>query len=313
MSATWREQAAASGRRTCRDEARDPGDVTGVSQRTFRRAGGPGRRTRPIRRASAGLTPTRAGAALAMLVSALAVYGLAATSAFGFARLEIEGATITSEAVVRDRLALAEGQNLFEIATDPLEARIREIPAVAAAEISLGLPDTVAVRIEERVPILVWKIGERRLLVDNTGMLFARLDQSPPPSVVDLPVINDGRAESPKLSVGQSINPVDLDAATRLASLTPAAVGSAATGLSVGVTDGNGFVLSSVPESWVAVFGFYTPSLRTTELVPGQVQALREVMIQFGEPTVATVILADDKAGVYIPKPSTKPSEAPAP
>jgi hypothetical protein len=248
-----------------------------------------------------------------MLVSALAVYGLSATSAFGFARLQVEGATITTEQVVRERLDLAEGVNLFEIATEPLEARIREIPAVAAAEISLGLPDTVAVRIEERVPILVWKIGARRLLVDNTGLLFARLDKSSSVPVADLPVIDDQRAKSPKLGVGESLSPVDLDAATRLASLTPAAVGSAATGLSVGVTDGNGFVLSSFPESWIAVFGFYTPSLRTTELVPGQVQALREVMIQFGEPTVATVILADDKAGVYIPKPSTKPSEAPAP
>jgi len=282
-----------------------------VSQRTFRRAGGPGRRTRRIRRASAGLTPTRAGAALAMLVSALAVYGLSATSAFGFARLQIEGTTITTEQVVRERLGLAEGENLFEIATEPLEARIREIPAVAAAEISLGLPDTVAVRIEERVPILVWKIGARRLLVDNAGLLFARLDESA--SAADLPVIDDKRAASPKLGVGKSLTPVDLDAATRLASLTPAAVGSAATGLTVGVTDGNGFVVSSVPESWIAVFGFYTPSLRTTELVPGQVQALREVMIKFGEPTVATVILADDKAGVYIAKPSAKPSASPAP
>jgi POTRA domain-containing FtsQ-type protein len=284
-----------------------------VSQRTFRRAGGPGRRTRPIRRASAGLTPTRAGAALAMLVSALAVYGLSATSAFGFAKLQIEGATITTEQVVRERLDLAEGENLFEIATEPLEARIREIPAVAAAEISLGLPDTVAVRIQERVPILVWKIGERRLLIDSNGMLFARLDASTSGLVADLPVIDDQRAASPKLTVGKSLAPVDLDAATRLASLTPAAVGSAATGLSVGVTDGNGFVLSSVPESWVAIFGFYTPSLRTTELVPGQVQALRELLIKVGEPTVATVILADDSTGVYIPKPSTKPSEAPAP
>jgi hypothetical protein len=246
-----------------------------------------------------------------MLVSALAVYGLSATSAFGFARLQIEGATITTEQVVRERLDLAEGENLFEIATEPLEARIREIPAVAAAEISLGLPDTVAVRIEERVPILVWKIGPRRLLVDNAGLLFARLEESA--SAADLPVIDDKRKASPKLGVGESLTPVDLDAATRLASLTPAAVGSAATGLSVSVTDGNGFVVSSVPESWVAVFGFYTPSLRTTELVPGQVQALREVMIKFGEPTVATVILADDTAGVYIPKPSAKPSASPAP
>lgn len=284
-----------------------------MTQRTFRRAGGPGRRTRRIRRASAGLTPTRAGAALAMLVSALTVYGLAATSAFGFANLQIEGTTITPDAAIRERLALTEGENLFEITTDPLEERLREIPAIADAEISLGLPNTVAVRIQERRPILVWRIGDRSLLVDEGGLLFAGLDESPPSSVAGLPVIFDDRSASRNYGVGGEIDPVDLDAATRLASLTPETVGSSATGLSVGITDANGFVVSSVPRSWVAVFGYYTPTLRTTALVPGQVQALRELLVKVGEPTVATIILADDREGTYIPKPSPSPSATPKP
>jgi hypothetical protein len=247
-----------------------------------------------------------------MLVSALAVYGLSATSAFGFGRLEILGATLTSEAAVRDRLELSEGQNLFEITTDPLEARIREIPAVAAVDISLGLPDAVVVRIVERVPILVWQIGERRLLVDDSGLLFARLGKSPPASVADLPVVLDARADSVRLAVGRPIDSVDFDVARRLASLTPASVGSAATGLAVGVTDENGFIVSSVPESWVAVFGFYGRSLRTPDLIPGQAQLLQKLLLG-REPTVGLVILADDRDGTYIPKASPQPSAAPAP
>jgi hypothetical protein len=247
-----------------------------------------------------------------MLVSALAVYGLAATSAFGYARLQIEGATITTEEMVRDRLDLAEGQNLFEIATEPLEARLREIPAIARAEISLGLPDTVAVRIEERRPILVWRIGNRRLLVDEAGLLFARLSGPPPPAVAELPVVVDDRARSNRLAVGLTIDPVDLDAATRLASLTPEAVGSAASGLSVGITDQNGFVLSTVPESWVAVFGFYGRSLRTPELVPGQAQLLQRLLLG-REANIAVVILADDRDGTFVPKPSASPSASAAP
>ncbi len=283
-----------------------------MTQRTYRRPGGPGRRTRSIRRASAGLTPVRAGAALAMLFSAGAIYGLAATSAFGFTRLEIEGATITPAAAIRERLGLAEGMNLFDIATEPLEARLREIPAIAAAEISLGLPDTVAVRIEEREPILVWRIGDRRMLVDRAGLLFAELDEATPSSVAELPVIIDERADSRKFSVGQTVDLVDLDAATRLASITPEAVGSSASGLSVSVTDENGFVLGSVPESWVAVFGFYGRSLRTPELVPGQAQLLQKLLLG-REPTVELVILADDRDGTYIPKPSSSPPASPEP
>lgn len=283
-----------------------------MTQRTVRRAGGPGRRTPRIRRASAGLTPVRAGAALAMLLSAGAVYGLASTSAFGFAKLEIEGTTITADATVRETLDLTEGENLFDIITEPLEARLGTIPAVATAEISIGLPDTVAVRIEERRAILIWQVGEARLLVDRAGFLFAGLGEAPPPSVSGLPVIVDTRASSAALRVGDTVDPIDLDAATRLASLTPEAVGSSASRLAVGVTDENGFVINSVPESWVAVFGFYGRSLRTPDLVPGQAQLLQKLLLG-REPTVAVVILADDRDGTYIPKASPSPAATPKP
>lgn len=247
-----------------------------------------------------------------MLLSAGAVYGLASTSTFGFEKLTIEGATITPEAIVRDALSLSEGENLFEIVTEPLEARLAKIPAVAVADISIGLPDTVAVRIEERRAILVWQAGEKRLLVDRAGFLFAGLDDVPPPSVAELPVIVDARASSMNLAVGSIVDPIDLDAATRLASLTPEAVGSSATRLAVGVTDENGFVISSVPESWIAVFGFYGRSLRTPDLIPGQAQLLQKLLLG-REPTVAIVILADDRDGTYIPKVLPSPATTPKP
>ena len=50
----------------------------------------------------------------------------------------------------------------------------------------------------------------------------------------------------------------------------PADVGSSAGSLAVEVTDENGFVVAARPDGWSAVFGFYTPSLRTTELVPAR-------------------------------------------
>jgi hypothetical protein len=248
-----------------------------------------------------------------MLLSAGAVYGLAATSAFGFSRLEIQGSTITPEATIRDALALSEGQNLFEISTDPLAARLREIPAIESATISIGLPGTVAVRIEERQPILVWRLGDRQLLVDRSGLLFARVNGAASASVAALPVIIDTRAASRQLAVGNTVDAIDLDAATRLASLTPAAIGSGATSLAVSVTDANGFVVRTVPENWVAIFGFYGRSLRTTELVPGQVQALHELLLKVGESTVAQVILGDDRAGTLIPKASPSPSSTKKP
>jgi hypothetical protein len=248
-----------------------------------------------------------------MLLSAGAIYGLASTSAFAYNRLVIEGATIVRDGTIREHLALAEGENLFEIASEPLEARLREIPAVANAEVSVGLPDMVRIRIEERDPLLVWRVGERRWYVDRTGFLFARAPDNPQAETATLPLVSDDRVESRSLKVGASIDPVDLDVATRLGSLTPAEVGSSAAGLAVGVTDENGFVLSSSPKSWVAVFGFYGLSLRTPDLVEGQVQLLGALLTEAGEASVAVVILADDRDGTYIPKASPAPSPSAAP
>lgn len=282
-----------------------------MTSRPIRRGGGHVRRTRPIRRASAGLTPVRAAAILAMLCSAGAIYGLTASSAFGVSRIDVAGATITGAATVTDRLALVTGQNLFDIATEPLAASLREIPAVAAADVSIGLPDRVSVTIVERRPIVVWKVGERRLLVDERGLFFADVASSAVAPAIDaLPVVTDSRATSAELAVTKTLDPVDLDAAFRLASLTPAQVGSSAAGLTVAVTDEHGFVVSSGPSGWEAWFGFYGLSLRTPELIPGQVQLLKTLLVG-REPAVKTVILADDREGTYVPKATPKPSATP--
>jgi hypothetical protein len=64
------------------------------------------------------------------------------------------------------------------------------------------------------------------------------------------------------------------------------------------------------PASWSAVFGFYTPTLRTTELIPGQVRLLASLLAG-REDQVERVILADDHSGTYIPKPTPEPTKKP--
>lgn len=258
------------------------------------------------------MTPARAGATLAMLVSAFAIYGLASSSAFGFSALRIEGTTVTPDDAIRARLGVDPGGNLFSIATEPIEVRLSEIPAIAAVDVAIGLPGTLDVRVVEREPILAWQVGERRLLMDSAGFAFAELAGPPPAAIAGLPVVVDERASSRALAVSSTLDAIDLDAATRLASLTPAEVGSSARGLAVGVTDDNGFVIKSVPESWIAVFGIYVRSLRTPDLIDDQVQLLAHLLAG-REATVAKVILADAREGTFIPKASPAPSATPKP
>lgn len=279
-------------------------------------AGHQGRRARRIRRASAGLSRVRAGAALVALASAAAIYGVASSSAFEYTKLRVSGARYTDVAAVETSLAAIRGDNLFRIDTRPLESQLGELATVARARVEVQLPDTLAVTLEERKPILVWKVGERRYLVDSAGALFAKLPDQPPAEAAALPVVDDHRAASAGLSLGRNLDAVDLDAATRLASLRPADIGSAAEALTVSLTDENGFLVRSRPAVWTAIFGFYTPSLRTPALIPGQVRLLHSLLAG-REAQVERVILASDSDGTYIarptptPKPSPKASAAP--
>ena len=285
-----------------------------VARRT--RAPLPGRRTRSVRRASAGLSAVRAGAALAMLASAAAIYGVGASSAFDYARLQVDGLQFTDAAAVEAALADVRGANLFGLTTGPLEAALEKLSTVEHARVDVRLPGTLAVTLQERRPVLIWQVGARRYLADADGSLFALLGSDPPPGAAGLPVVDDRRAASAGLSVGLRLDDVDLDAATRLASLVPVDVGSSAVSLAVSVTDANGFTLETRPTGWSAIFGFYTPSLRTTELIPGQVRLLRSLLAG-REATVDRVILASETDGTYTPRASpkattsAKPSTAP--
>jgi cell division septal protein FtsQ len=278
----------------------------------YRAAAGTPRRQPRVRRASARLTPTRAAAILAMLVSAGAVYGLAGTPAFGFSRLEISGATLTPESTIRSQVGVPPGTNLVGLSTGPILARLREIPSVDTASVAVQLPDVLHVSVEERRPVLLWGVGTHRFTVDGGGYLFAELGPNAPAAVAALPTVFDQRAGSQTLTVRSHLDPTDLDAATRLGSLTPDAIGSKAANLTVSVTDERGFTLGSGVRGWLAVFGFYGRSQRTPALIQGQVQLLTK-LLDGREDTIQTVILADDRDGTYIPKATARPSASARP
>lgn len=286
--------------------------MTRGTPRRYRTAAGTARRRPRVRRASAGLSPTRAAAILAMLIAAGAIYGLSATAAFGFDRLEVTGAALTDEVTVRTAVGLEPGTNLVGLATGPIADRLRILPTVHDVRIAVGLPNVLQVNLAERRPILVWAVGDRRLAVDDAGLLFADVTLDPSGTTQGIPVVSDERSSATGLRVASSLDPIDLDAATRLGSIVPAQVGSHAAAFRVHVTDERGFTISSGRGGWVAVFGFYGRNARTPALIPGQVQLLAGLLAN-REDTVESVILADDREGTFIAKPTPRPSASPRP
>jgi hypothetical protein len=260
------------------------------------------------------MTPVRASAVLAMLLSAGAIFGLSTTSAFGFQRLDIVGTVLTPTERVRAAAGIELGANLVGLATEPIADRIRVITSVRDVSVSVFLPDTLRLTVAERRPIVIWEVGDDRYAVDEGGLLFALLTDDETEALADVPTVVDARAGTSSLGVRSVLDPVILDAATRIASLTPSQIGSPASALAVRITDTNGFTVSSGEDGWLAVFGSYGQSQRTPAMIPGQVQALAAVLAK-GEDRMDRIILADDRAGTYTlkptPKPSGKPSAAP--
>lgn len=281
-------------------------------------------RVRPIarpaeRRASRRrFAPARAGAALLMILSVLGIWGLAASPAFAYRELRIEGpeTMLTERSAIEAAVAgVGSAANVFLIRTDRIAAALDALPAVASADVAVGLPGTLRVHLDERVPVVAWVVGERRFAIDADGLLLATYPNDVPGPTTSLVEIVDRRAAASSLEIGARLDPVLLDAATRLGSLRPADVGSVKNRVRISLDDTDGFTLQPLPGGPIAVFGFYTASLRTPDLIPGQVRLLRSLMVG-REATLGRIVLASDTGGTYLPKgvsPGAMPSARPIP
>jgi POTRA domain, FtsQ-type len=258
-----------------------------------------------VRRPGRIVTQVRAAGLLGMLASGFLFTLVTGPTAFGLTRTDLPVLTWTDPSAVTAALGLTDGTNVFRIDTRPLEAALRALPSVASADVSVGLPDAnVVVRIEERQPVLAWAVGDTRFLADASGLIFTSVDAGVklPPGVA---VVDDRRTRAPAaLAIGGHLDVVDADVATRLGSLTPTEVGSTATRLGITITDADGFVINA-PTGWTAVFGFYSPATRSTDMIPGQVRLLRSLLAG-REGSLARIVLASETDGTYLPRPTPR-------
>jgi hypothetical protein len=240
-----------------------------------------------------------------MLVAGVGLKLLTGAATFGLSEIDRPTLRWTQADAVQASVQVPYGTNLFQVQTAPIEARLAALPTVASARVSVSLPHALTIAITERVPILVWQVGDNRYLADSAGVLFATVDASTAGAVA-VPTVMDLRAAS-RISVvlGATLDPVDFDAATRLGSIVPADVGSAAASLHIRVDDTDGFTMTAAAGTWTAVFGFYSPSVRSPDLIAGQVQLLKSLLAD-REPTVARVYLAGDRSGTYVPRSTPK-------
>jgi cell division septal protein FtsQ len=152
-----------------------------------------------------------------------------------------------------------DGAALLTVDAAGVAADLGRLPAVAEARVAVTLPSSVTVTIVEREPAFVWQTSAVRLVGAADGRLIGQLalGATLPDDLAALPLIDDRRAGSRSLIVGDRLDERILASALRLAIVEPAMLGSRATSLQVRLTDDDGFLLVSRAPAWLADFGYY--------------------------------------------------------
>ena len=265
----------------------------------------------------------RVAALIALLATAALLPPVAARSALvTVSHISVVGTTLLDPDAVVAAAGIPIGSSLLGVDLRAVEQAVAGLPLVESVRVSAGLPDGIQIRVREQSLLLRWQIGDLVYAVAESGKLLGNvatlhLAPSAEVAIATLPLFHDDRAQSPLLDGGQ-LSATELDVATRLVTLTPGDIGTAATSLTFNLLGDFGFVVQATGPSiaWSAVFGIYSATIRPTSMIPGQVRLLRSLLAG-RETHIGWVILADDQAGTFTaagvrpPSPSIRPSFSP--
>ena len=282
--------------------------MSGRGARPRRRATTHARRPAPRLRQRVRRALPAPGRIAAVLLTALLAGGLLALINGPWLRVERvawAGERFTEERALERAVAGLSGKAILTVDASGLAGKLEQLPAVASARVEAILPDAVRIQIVEKPPTFVWQTTFVRLLGVADGTLIGQvaLTAELPPELAALPLVEDQRAGSRNLIVGDRVDAPTLAAALRLSSVDPAALGSASRRLDLRITDDDGFLLVSRSPAWQADFGFY-PALDTGELetleerVSAQVAAVR-TLFSFQPEAGVSWVDARDPGRVY--------------
>lgn len=163
----------------------------------------------------------RLAVAAALAVTALAVGGwlVANSSLVDLRTVTVEGTSRLTPAAVVRAADVRHGQSLFRVDLGAVAHRVERLPVVAAAAVSRRWPHRLVIRVTERTPVAVVDGTDGPVLLDRTGLAFAR-EPHPPAGLVHVQV--DGPVSVPDPSGGGAGNAEARAAVRVLAALPPA-------------------------------------------------------------------------------------------
>lgn len=111
------------------------------------------------------------------------VFGFLFSKDFPVRVVVVEGNKVAYAESIVDRSG-ALGQSIFTLDTGEVARRVAAHPAVASVDVSARLPDTIVVKVSERLPVLDWQTGDQTVLVDDHGRVIASGEEKSLPRVI---------------------------------------------------------------------------------------------------------------------------------
>jgi hypothetical protein len=106
------------------------------------------------------------------LALGVALYLLWNLPYFRVIEAQVTGAARLPSAEINAALGVS-GQPIFGLQSDELETRLRlNYPELSSAQVTISLPNQIAIQVTERQPVLLWQQGDGYTWIDSTGVAF---------------------------------------------------------------------------------------------------------------------------------------------
>jgi len=110
---------------------------------------------------------------------------------FKIRNLEIVGIPSTD---TKTYLESFKNGNIFLLKTGPIQQQLIDAnPEFLSIKIFKGIPSTLRIVFEERIPKIIWKVGDQQYLVDDQGIAYKKLENPEIlPQIIDIKAISMG-------------------------------------------------------------------------------------------------------------------------
>ncbi len=165
-------------------------------------------------RASRGVRWRLILAVIPIIVVAGATYAALRSPYLTVQEIRVEGAT-TRDAASIANLSNLDGASMLRLPIDRARGNLLAIPSVSSVSFGRSWPQTVTIKVEERVPVAFWSVGGYDYAVDEEGVVLAAgTPNGPAPRIVE-------QVQGKSLTPGDRVHPDAIAFARRIMAESP--------------------------------------------------------------------------------------------